>query len=181
VALKRFEQWEALRVKVLQKGSCPVALLATEKNLVKEVENHLVAPRIMFACVDGSELGFKVADYAIALAEKLHPRLIFLNVVGAEGSEKEYSISADMVGSFEVLGMETLAKYEERAVIAGVQSEKLQVGGDPAEQILRQANELDCDCIVIGDRELSRAEKLVVERVAQIVLRKSRVPVIVVK
>jgi len=148
--------------------------LTQEKNL-------LLVPTVMLACVDGSELGFKAADYAIALSKKLESRLIFLNVIGAEGSEKEYNISADMVGSFEVLGKEALAKCEERAQLAGVSSENLQLSGDPAEQILRQTDELDCDCIVIGDRELSRGEKLAVESVAQIVLRKSRVPVIVVK
>jgi nucleotide-binding universal stress UspA family protein len=143
--------------------------------------NHLSAPKAILACVDGSELGDKAADYGIALAAKLQAKLVFLNVVGAEGSEPEYNISADMVGSFQVLGMEALDKSEERAAAAGVTSDKLQVSGDPAEQILSQVDQLECDCIVIGDRQLSRGEKLAVESVAQIILRKSRVPVIVVK
>lgn len=98
---------------------------------------ELNAPQKILVCVDGSEIGFRAAEFAIALSKGLGSRLIFANVIGASASEREYNISADMVGSFEVLGQEALAKCEERARNNGVQSEKIQLAGDPADEILK--------------------------------------------
>ncbi len=105
--------------------------------------------------MDGSETGFRAADFAMAIAAGIGSELIFLNVVGASTSEEE-NISADMVGSFEVLGIEALAKCEEKAWRNGLECEKLQVNGDPADEILMQVKKLECDCIVMGRMELNK-------------------------
>ena len=147
----------------------------------RKMPEQLTLPKVMLVCVDGSEIGFKAAEYAISLAGKLQSRLIFLNVIGIDASEKEYNITADMVGSFETLGEDALNKCQEMAKRAGVQSEAQQVAGDPVEQILGRVAALGCDCIVMGRRELTAAEKLAVESVSQKVLDRADVPVIMVK
>lgn len=149
--------------------------------IYKKMSEQLTAPKVMLVCVDGSDIGFKAADYAISLAGKLQSRVVFLNVIGIDASEKGYNITADMVGSFEMLGQDALNKCQEMAKKAGVQSEGQQVAGDPVEQILSRVKSQGCDCIVIGRRELSAAEKLAVESVSQKVLDRANVPVIMVK
>ena len=145
------------------------------------MSEQLTAPSVVLACVDGSETGYKAADFAIALASRLQSRLIFLNIVGATASEKEYNITADMVGSFEVLGMEALTKCREKAASIGVQSEILQGAGDPGDEILKHAKRLDCDLIVIGKMGLGKAEKLFLGSVSQKIVNGSAVPVVLVK
>jgi nucleotide-binding universal stress UspA family protein len=143
--------------------------------------DQIETPAKFLVCVDGSEIGFKATGYAIALAVKLRSKLVLLNVVGALASEKEYNITADMAGSFELLGEESLAKAEEMAKKSGVTYEKIIADGDPADEIIRYAKELECDCIVIGRMGLTKTEKLVVGSVSEQVLNNAAIPVIVVK
>jgi nucleotide-binding universal stress UspA family protein len=140
----------------------------------------LTPPKKILVCVDGSETGFRAADFAMAIASGIRSELIFMNVVGASASEGEYNITADMVGSFEVLGMEALAKCEEKAWRNGLVCEKLQMSGDPSEEILKTATNLECDCIVVGRMHFDRAEKLLMGSVSDKVLKQSTVPVIIV-
>ena len=60
----------------------------------------LTPPKKILVCVDGSEAGFRAADFAMAIASGIRSELIFMNVVGASASEEEYNITADMVGYF---------------------------------------------------------------------------------
>jgi nucleotide-binding universal stress UspA family protein len=141
----------------------------------------LLPPKKILVCVDGSEAGFRAADFAMAIAAGIRSVLIFMNVVGASASEGEYNITADMVGSFQVLGMEALAKCEEKAWRNGLECQKLQVSGDPSEEILKNAKNLECDCIVVGRMGLGKVEKLFIGSVSEKVLKQSSVPVIIVK
>ena len=141
----------------------------------------LVPPKKILVCVDGSESGLKAADFAMAIASGIRSELIFLNVVGASTTESEYQISADMVGSFQVMGTEALAKCEEKAWRNGLECEKVQVFGDPAVEILINAKKLECDCIVIGRMGLTKVEKLLIGSISEKVLKESDLPVIVVK
>jgi nucleotide-binding universal stress UspA family protein len=137
--------------------------------------------KIMLVCVDGSEVGFRAADFAMSIAAGVHPKLIFLNIVGASASEREYEITADMVGSFQLLGKEALSKCDQKARGLGLECETIQRSGDPVDEILRLATATKPDCIVMGHRSLSRSERLVVDNVSEDVLRRCEVPVIIVK
>lgn len=143
--------------------------------------DNLPALETIMACVDGSEIGYRAADFALALAKKVGAKVFFANVIGASTSEKEYTISADMVGSFERLGMEALSKCEEKARNVGVKFETLELEGDPVQEILRSTKETHSDCIVIGRKGLGRIEKLLLGSVSEKILKLSDVPVIIVK
>ena len=133
------------------------------------------------ACVDGSEVSRRAADFSIALAKKLESKVIFVNVVGASTSEREYNISADMVGSFERLGVEALTKCEGKARENGVRFEIKQLSGDPADEIVRYASESKCDCVVLGKVGMSKIERILLGSVSEQVLNKATVPVIIVR
>lgn len=139
------------------------------------------APQKVMACVDGSETGYRVADFSIALSRGLGSTVIFVFVVGASTSDPNYKITADMVGSFEVLGTEVLSKCRDKAQRGGVKFETRQLEGEPADELLRNAEETKCDCIVIGRKGLGRLEKLLLGSVSEKVLKLSQVPVIIVK
>jgi nucleotide-binding universal stress UspA family protein len=142
---------------------------------------EFTAPRRILACVDGSETGYRAAKYAVALASKLESKVYFVNVVGAETTERTYTISAEMVGSFETMGVEALTRCKEIAIAAGVYYETLQPEGDPADEILKSVKETRSDCIVIGRTGLGRLEKLLLGSVSEKVVKFSDVPVILVK
>ena len=141
----------------------------------------LLSPKRILVCVDGSEAGFRAADFAMTFASGIRSKLIFLNIVGASASEHDYEITADMVGSFETLGMESLSRCEDKAKRTGLQYEIVQASGDPVEEILKQSEATESDCIVMGRMPLSRVEKLIVDSVSEEVLKRSKLPVIIVK
>ena len=138
-------------------------------------------PKKTMVAVDGSEDGYKAADYAIELASKLQSVILFLYVAGASSAEHNYSITVDMVGAFEQIGTETLSKCAESAKKKGVAFETLLVSGDPADEILKNAKKMNCDSIVMGKRGLSKMEKLLMGSVSDKVSKLSNIPVTVVK
>ena len=145
------------------------------------MSEEFIVPKKIMACVDGSETSYRVADFAIALSRGLGSTVIFAFVVGASTSEPSYKITADMVGSFEVLGTEVLSKCRDKAQSGGVKFETRQLEGEPADEILRNAEETKCDCIVIGRKGLGTLEKLLLGSVSEKVLKLSKVPVVIVK
>ena len=137
-------------------------------------------PKKILVAVDGSEDGYKAADYAIALAARLQSVILFLYVAGASSAEHNYSISVDMVGAFEQLGTEALSKCSERARKKGVAFETLLVSGDPVDEILKNAMRTNCDSIVVGKRAQSEMEKLLMGSVSDKVSKLSNISVTVV-
>lgn len=131
--------------------------------------------------IDGSDFGFRAAEYAIALAEKLHSTIVFVYVVGASSAERNYNISADMVVPFEIMGDEALAKCVEYAKRRSVRFETLLVPGDPGDEILKNAEKMNCDCIVLGKRGLGKTESMLMGSVAEKVSKLADIPVIIVK
>jgi nucleotide-binding universal stress UspA family protein len=143
--------------------------------------DRLSAPKKILAAVDGSEDGYRAAEYAIELAAKLQSTILFLYVAGASSAEPSYSITADMAGSFERMGNEALSKCSEDAKKKGVTFETLLVPGDPVDEILKAAKKTNCDSIVVGKRGLSKMEKLLMGSVSDRVSKLSDIPVTVVK
>ena len=76
---------------------------------------------------------------------------------------------------------EALSECEKRAKQFGLEYVKVQVSGDPVEEILKRARAQKSDCIVMGHMSLDRAEKLLVDSVSQEVLKRCDVPIIIVK
>lgn len=133
------------------------------------------------AAVDGSDSGYRAADFAIGLAAKLDAKLLVLYVIGASSADPNYSIPANMVEAFEEMGKEVLATCEAKAKKSGAKSKSLLVSGDPVSEILRNSEKEKVDCIVMGKRGLGRLEKLLMGSVSGKVSNLSEIPVILVK
>ncbi|MDG6904755.1 MAG: universal stress protein [Nitrososphaerota archaeon] len=137
-------------------------------------------PRKILVAVDGSEGSLRAADFAVGLASKLESEMLFINVVGASTTQRDYRIPADMVGSFEAMGSEALSKCEEKAKENGVKATSLEVSGNPVEEILESSREAGCDCIILGKSGLGKIERLLMGSVSESVTKLSDVPVIIV-
>ncbi|MDG6923146.1 MAG: universal stress protein [Nitrososphaerota archaeon] len=131
--------------------------------------------------VDGSDSGYRAADFGIGLAAKLGSEVLILYVIGASSADPDYRIPADMVEAFEDMGKEVLAKCEARAKSSGTKFNEILVTGDPVSEILRQAEDKRANCIVMGKRGLGRLEKLLMGSVSTKVSNLSEIPVILVK
>lgn len=131
--------------------------------------------------VDGSDSGYRAADFAIGLTTKLDAKLLVLYVIGASSADPNYSIPADMVEAFEQMGKEVLSRCEGKAKSSGLKSKSLLVYGDPVSEILRNSQREKVDCIVMGKRGLGRLEKLLMGSVSSKVSNLSEIPVILVK
>ena len=140
-----------------------------------------VAPSKILVAVDGSESGYRAADFAVRLAVRLESELLFFYVIGASSADPNYSIPANMVEGFEAMGKEIISKCEARAKVRNVKFKSTVVSGDPAQEILRTAEKENCDCIIIGKRGLGRLERLLMGSVSEKVSNLSNVPVILVK
>lgn len=75
---------------------------------------------------------------------------------------------------------ELLEDAKEQAKEAGVEIETKIVAGSPADEILSFAGDVDADEIVIGSRGISGVGRIVFGSVAEKVVRRSEIPVVVV-
>ena len=139
------------------------------------------APSKILVAVDGSESGYRAADFAVGLAARLESELLFFYVIGASSADPNYSIPADMVEGFETMGKEVISKCETKAKERNARYKSMLVSGDPAQEILRGAERENCECIIIGKRGLGRLERLLMGSVSEKVSNLSDVPVILVK
>ncbi len=143
--------------------------------------NNNPQPRKILVAVDGSESGYRAADFAIALASRLQSELLFLYVIGASSADPNYSIPANMVEGFEAMGKEAISRCESRSKDKNAKSKSSLVSGDPDQEILKNAEKENCDCIVMGKRGLGRLERLLMGSVSAKVSNLSNVPIILVK
>jgi len=142
-------------------------------------------PTILVA-VDDSEPGDAAAEFATELAASASGRLIFENVVDSE-SLYEYAARYGTYISVIHDEWETEAKRlvgdaAYHAAVAGVAHvEKSVVFGDPAEKIVAQGRAAHAGLIAIGTHGRRGLRRLALGSVAETVVRKSTVPVVVVR
>ena len=147
--------------------------------------------RILIA-TDGSEYSEKAAKVGIELA-KLSAGKVIIVYVADIGS---YAPSADLIPAFggvspDVIdgivasireaGERATAKVDELARASGVTSERMIVEGNPPSEILRIAESDKIDLIVMGKIGKTGLEKFLIGSVAEKVVNKSKVPVLIVR
>lgn len=151
-------------------------------------------PVRILTVIDGSERAGRVLDLALGLARKgLSIEAIILGVTSEPpdgrlrgyGSFKRKDIHARLK---DLMGERAVAAAARRFEQAGVtHKDRIEVG-DPAEIILRVADEEACDVVLLGDapagalnRWLPRITGLSVATVASEVVRGATLPVLIVK
>jgi nucleotide-binding universal stress UspA family protein len=117
--------------------------------------------RILVA-FDGSEPSWKAVELAIDMASKWNAELNFVHVLEEkdvpEGFKKFAEIEhMEPADYFSFVKNECFSKIKSRAKKAGIEDvECIVVRGDPADEILSRAKDLDVDMIVMGSRGLGR-------------------------
>ncbi len=137
---------------------------------------------------DGSESNKKAVVHGIEIAKLSGAELHTIYVVDTKGygCGPESCISTEL--SPEKLTMilrrqgDDATKYIENiAKKEGLETERWIVEGNPAEEILKVAEEQSVDLIVMGTLGMSGIEKFLLGSVADKVIRNSRIPVLTVR
>lgn len=116
--------------------------------------------------------GHAALDRAIEEARLRHTRLVVLNVSRGDALvDSRFASSADWQA------------VQERLEASGVEHEVAQnvEARDPAEQLLRVAQETNAELVVIGLRRRTPVGKLIMGSAAQTILLESEAPVLAVK
>ncbi len=165
-----------------------VLRMATVPVFVVHADSHIAAfdaPTIVIA-VDDSEPGDAAAAFATELAAVTPGRLVFENIVDSE-SLYEYAAQygtyiSTVHDDWEKEAKRVVGDAAYRAAVAGVANvEKCVVFGDPAEKIVAQGRASHADLIAIGTHGRRGLRRLALGSVAESVVRKTTVPVVVVR
>ena len=139
--------------------------------------------RILVA-VDGSELALQALDAAIDLSKSVDASIEALYVVDiARAAMLTYGnpeYVAGCIGALHEEGESALQEAAQRAATSGATIDVKLLEGNPVEEILARASCNDVRWIVMGSHGRTGLSRLLVGSVAEGVLRRSSVPVMIV-
>lgn len=132
---------------------------------------------------DGSEHTEKAIRYAVELARLAEAKVHALYVVDTSAFA---TIPMDVAweSMYELLhqeGAQATKEIADQCEKAGVEVEEHMVEGHPAEEIMKHAEELSVDLIVLGSIGRSGLDRFLIGSVADRVTRNSKIPVMVVR
>lgn len=149
-----------------------------------EPEHRDKVLRKILIATDGSKAAEKAVDFGVQIAGLSGAKVYAVYVID---TTPYYSIPLDEVWSKEVyeqletMGNEITSDVEKAAKAAGLEAESLVLKGDPAERIIKFAEEQSVDMIVVGSHGIGEFERLVIGSVSEKVVRHAKVPVLVVR
>lgn len=138
---------------------------------------------------DGSKHSEKAAEKALEMARLTGGKVTALYVSDVSNYfapvDMSYNIADETIGSMRSLvlkdGEAAVKRVEEMAKVAGVPFESKIIEGNPADDIMKFAEESKEGLIVMGGIGRTGLEKFLLGSVAEKVVRNSRVPVMVVR
>lgn len=137
--------------------------------------------RKILVASDGSGHSLKAAEKAIELAKIEKDSFIdVLYVVDGKNSKHDVLQNWDALKVTE-LRKEKLRNIVKKAEAAGISYHINIVRGEPVPQILKFAQELKSDVIVLGSRGLNILQEMVLGSVSHQVTKKAKCPVMIVK
>jgi nucleotide-binding universal stress UspA family protein len=130
---------------------------------------------------DGSDAMTEVIDHAVSLADHHDATLHVLYVINTTSltdlpTESEWET---LSGALETEGERAIEQVENRAGDVPLETEMVE--GSPAKEVVRYADERDCDVVVMGTHGRSGVDRLLLGSVAERVVRSSAVPVLTVR
>ena len=137
--------------------------------------------------VDGSATSVRGLREAARLAKSQNATVVLMHVVDefmAYSNPEAAYFAADVAKAMLADGRRVLAKAKAQAQALGVKAKAVlleRVGGPAANAIVREAKREGCDLIVIGTHGRRGVRRLVLGSDAELVVRNSPVPVLLVR
>jgi nucleotide-binding universal stress UspA family protein len=136
--------------------------------------------RILIAW-DGSEVALRAYDVAIDLTRRFDGELVALSIAYSPAHAETRADREESADAARRYLEQTFAEVRDRAERAGVDVEHTIVEGeDPGETLLEHAHEHGFDLLVCGHHHARRAGRLLLRGVAEKLVARSSVPVLVV-
>ena len=138
----------------------------------------------LLLATDGSDCALKAAAVAATLADKFKAPLTLINVfqprytAGPYGGTLNAGLDDQYIEETENYALSRAVRILEEA---NVPYQVRQESGSPAEEIVRVAQEENCDLIVIGSRGQSSLASLLLGSVSDSVTHHAHCPVLIVK
>ncbi len=127
---------------------------------------------------DGSKAAVDAAETAFDLAEQLDAEITVLSVVeDALVDDKIYGNPPADVERVREIATNAAEDIAERAEERGITADPVVVKGDPATEILEQAENADVDMIAMGTHGRSGIDRVLLGSVADKIVRQADVPV----
>ncbi len=141
----------------------------------------------LLVAVDGSDLSWKVLDFADDMAEKYDAELMVYTVFKPSDSEEmmakldmSYPMPPKEAAKLGDLGDKIVAEAKKR-IAPSVKAVYKDEVGDAPEIFLETAEEYGADLIIIGSKGMSKIRETLTVSVTDYVVRNAKVPVLVVK
>jgi nucleotide-binding universal stress UspA family protein len=134
---------------------------------------------VILVAVDASEPAQHGADFAIHIGEG--SRLVFVSAVDSAGIAKAvhgpFESPESVIDETARDARQLVSEYTEKAKRTGLRATGLVVEGEPVDAILRAAEQLHADLIVLASHGRSGFARAVMGSVAEGVARRARIPV----
>jgi nucleotide-binding universal stress UspA family protein len=129
--------------------------------------------RNVLVATDGTSASRKAEDLALDIAKTYRGRLVAVSVVHITSEEERGDQMAN--------AMEALQSYRQRALKAGVEADVRVEKGNPADIIVRVAQETQVDAIVVGTTSRQGLSHALLGSVAERIVRSADRTVVVAK
>jgi nucleotide-binding universal stress UspA family protein len=144
-----------------------------------------VSDKIILYATDYSAASEKALKVAEALAQDLKARLLIVHVsqeelapVGELFDEEPASEASELTRLRSVVPKDSQIAYEHRLIYGEAGSERIT---QPAEELLRVAEEVNAEMIVLGTHGRSAVSRALMGSVAETIIRRATCPVVTVK
>lgn len=140
--------------------------------------------KVMIA-TDGSELGKKAIEYGVEIAKLSGAELYAVYVIASGGYSvippRDAGWEKAMKEHLKTEGNEATSFVDEAGKDAGVETESVILEGNPADEIVKFAEEKDIDLVVLGTLGRTGINRFLLGSVAEKVVRNSKKAVLVVR
>jgi len=143
----------------------------------------------ILVATDGSEYSKKGVDYAATLAQPKNGQIVLLHVVAhdpripkdalcfSDCEERDKKFLEELKDAGKKMLEQEASKLKETGLTVELRVEL----GDPSEEIVKVAEEIEADMIVIGVRGVSKWRKILLGSVSEDVIGKTEIPVFIVR
>lgn len=140
-----------------------------------------MTPKTILVPIDFSTCAEHALDYACGLADKLGSTIHLVNAIGAALPELSIAVTDSMIETLRTGAMAKLDQLATRPFPTAKFGRSIIELGDARDAILKAAEAVDAELIVIGSHGRRGVSRMLLGSVAEHVLRRAPCPVLVVR